>query len=90
MRPPEKAVAHAFHLADNVGPPYGLNHTEGGEDYTQWQVVRDHERRKYYIRTYFSISTQIVDFAGINFEKLKEPRYLRLADELGGTIPIQP
>jgi len=90
MRPPEKAVAHAFHLADNVGPPYGLNHTAGGEDYTQWQVVRDHERRKYYIRTYFSISTQIVDFAGINFEKLKEPRYLRLADELGGTIPIQP
>jgi len=88
MESPEKAVAHAFHLAGNVAPLYGLNHTEGGEDFAQWQVVRDHKRVKYYVRTYFSIGTQIVDFERISFEKLERPRYLRLADDLGGSMPI--
>jgi choloylglycine hydrolase len=87
---PEKAVAHAFRFAGNVAPPYGLNHTVGGEDYTQWQVVRDHERLKYYVRTYFSIGTQLVDFARIDFGDLEKPRYVRLADDLGGTAPILP
>ncbi|MBV8676611.1 MAG: linear amide C-N hydrolase [Planctomycetaceae bacterium] len=87
---PEKAVAHAFRFAGNVAPPYGLNHTVGCEDYTQWQVVRDHERLKFYVRTYFSIGTQLVDFAQIDFGKLEKPRYVRLADDLGGTAPIQP
>ena len=87
---PEKAVAHAFRFAGNVAPPYGLNHTVGGEDYTQWQVVRDHERLKYYVRTYFSIGTQLVDFARIDFGDLEKPRYVRLADDVGGTAPILP
>ena len=87
---PEKAVAHAFRFAGNVAPPYGLNHTVGGEDYTQWQVVRDHERLKYYVRTYFSIGTQLVDFARIDFGDLEKPRCVRLADDLGRTAPILP
>ncbi|MGZ3413098.1 MAG: hypothetical protein ACXWNX_04700 [Isosphaeraceae bacterium] len=83
-------MAHAFRFAGNVAPPYGLNHTVGGEDYTQWQVVRDHERLKYYVRTYFSIGTQLVDFARIDFGDLEKPRHVRLADDLGGTEPILP
>jgi len=87
---PEKAVAQAFRFADNVAPPYGLNHTVGCEDSTQWQVVRDHERLKYYVRTYFSIGTRLVDLARVDFGTLGAPHYVRLADDLGGTTPILP
>ncbi|MBV8129160.1 MAG: hypothetical protein JO114_16050 [Planctomycetaceae bacterium] len=83
-------MAHALHLADNVAPLYSLNHTPDGEDYTQWQGVRDHKRLKYYVRTCFSIGTQLVDFARIDFGDLEKPRYVRLADDLGGTAPILP
>jgi choloylglycine hydrolase len=94
----EMAVAHAFRLADNVSPPYGLNHTEDGEDYTQWQVVRDHgddrdhdgRPPKYYLRTYFGLSTQTLNLADINFEMLERPLYQRLRDDSKAIVPIEP
>jgi choloylglycine hydrolase len=75
-----QVIAHALHLADTVAPPFGLNHTENGADYTQWQVVRDHQARRYYIRTCFSTGLQGIDLTTVTFGTFDRSYYVPLGD----------
>ena len=56
------AVNEAFHALDLVHVP---REVAASGDYTQWYVVRDHDRLVYYVRTYDSWATDAHDLAAL-------------------------
>ncbi len=56
------AVNQAFHCLDLVSVPRFI---AASGDYTQWYVVRDHDERRYYVRTYDGWTTDAHDLASL-------------------------
>ncbi len=56
------AVNQAFHSLDLVSVPRYL---AASGDYTQWYVVRDHDRKVLYVRTYDGWGTDVHDLAAL-------------------------
>jgi choloylglycine hydrolase len=84
---PTKAVAHAGHLIDSAAPPFHIN---SSGDFTQWQVIRDHNSLKYYIRTYFGVGTQRVDVGAVDFASLAGATYMSLGDDVDEPPALTP
>ena len=59
---PDAAVNEAFHALDLVHVP---RQVAASGDYTQWYVVRDHDRLVYYVRTYDGWATDAHDLTAL-------------------------
>lgn len=62
VRSARDAVNEAFHALDLVHVP---RHVAASGDYTQWYVVRDHDRLVYYVRSYDSWRTDAHDLRAL-------------------------
>lgn len=60
------AVNQAFHSLDLVSVP---RHLAASGDYTQWYVVRDHDNRVYYVRSYDGWTTDAHDLADLKVDQ---------------------
>ena len=63
---PREAVNQAFHSLDLVSVPRDL---AASGDYTQWYVVRDHDSRVYYVRSYEGWTTDAHDLAALGVDR---------------------
>jgi choloylglycine hydrolase len=59
-------VNQAFHSLDLVSVP---RHLAASGDYTQWYVVRDHDNRLYYVRSYDGWTTDVHDLRSLKVDQ---------------------
>jgi choloylglycine hydrolase len=72
---PREAVNQAFHSLDLVSVP---RHLAASGDYTQWYVVRDHDSRVYYVRSYDGWTTDVHDLRAMKVDAPGTPVSLPL------------
>ncbi|WP_102348150.1 linear amide C-N hydrolase [Bacillus sp. Marseille-P3661] len=86
----EAGIQQAIHLINRVTLVNGeidnsLNHSTKN-DYTQWEVFRDHINLKYYFRTNENQSIRILDLNKIDFNKHYHPSILLTAGKFGEDV----
>ena len=69
------AVNQAFHSLDLVSVP---RHLAASGDYTQWYVVRDHDNRRFYVRSYDGWTTDVHDLGELKVDQPGQPSTLPL------------
>lgn len=72
---PRAAVNQMFHCLDLVSVPRDL---AASGDHTQWYVVRDHDRRAYYVRSYDGWTTDCHDLGSLAVSSPGQPTTLPL------------
>ncbi len=72
---PREAVNQVFHSLDLVSVP---RHLAASGDYTQWYVVRDHDRLVYYVRSYDGWTTEAHDLSTLGVQASGPVRTLAL------------
>ncbi|MEP3122243.1 MAG: linear amide C-N hydrolase [Nisaea sp.] len=72
----DEGVTLAFHILNSVDIPKGMNRFHDSNtgktcsDYTQWVVVKDLERKGYYVRDYVSPQVYSVDLTKIDWQAM--------------------
>ncbi len=77
-----QAANLAFHILDTVDIPRGIiKAVESGKtiyEYTQWSVVKDLSKQRFYIRPYENLKISFIDLKQIPWDKIKKQKSMGL------------